>query len=62
MFVWGGYDNQIGLTNDFFTLDLKTNTWSKIKPANKGPIPRYAHYSAMIQLEGKQTERSLFPP
>lgn len=48
MFVFGGYNNTLGLTNDFYCLDLTNNTWKEIKQ-EKGaslPPPRHTHFAS----------------
>eukprot|EP01124_Arcella_intermedia_P027988 TRINITY_DN5595_c0_g1_i2.p1 TRINITY_DN5595_c0_g1~~TRINITY_DN5595_c0_g1_i2.p1 ORF type:complete len:877 (+),score=227.58 TRINITY_DN5595_c0_g1_i2:15-2645(+) len=54
MFVFGGYDNETGLSNDLFTFNITTNTWTLCKPSNQEQPPgRYGHFSSLIRFNKK---------
>eukprot|EP01125_Pyxidicula_operculata_P009526 TRINITY_DN3139_c0_g1_i1.p1 TRINITY_DN3139_c0_g1~~TRINITY_DN3139_c0_g1_i1.p1 ORF type:complete len:819 (-),score=143.43 TRINITY_DN3139_c0_g1_i1:8-2464(-) len=52
MYVFGGYDNSTGLSNDFFEFNIKNSKWSRITSDDKEatiPPPRYGHYSTIVK-------------
>eukprot|EP01124_Arcella_intermedia_P027992 TRINITY_DN5595_c0_g1_i6.p1 TRINITY_DN5595_c0_g1~~TRINITY_DN5595_c0_g1_i6.p1 ORF type:complete len:864 (+),score=241.90 TRINITY_DN5595_c0_g1_i6:45-2636(+) len=54
MFVFGGYDNATGLSNDLYSFNINTNTWTLCKDSNQEkPAARYGHYAALILFHKK---------
>uniref|UniRef100_A0A6B2KYL9 BTB domain-containing protein n=1 Tax=Arcella intermedia TaxID=1963864 RepID=A0A6B2KYL9_9EUKA len=48
VYLFGGYDNAFGLSNDLYELDLDTLTWSSIKVTGDAlPEARYGHFSVL---------------
>jgi len=45
MYVFGGYDNETGLNNDFHEYSIKKSIWAPVKATNDGPANRYGHSS-----------------
>eukprot|EP01127_Copromyxa_protea_P022772 TRINITY_DN833_c0_g1_i5.p1 TRINITY_DN833_c0_g1~~TRINITY_DN833_c0_g1_i5.p1 ORF type:complete len:1029 (-),score=166.37 TRINITY_DN833_c0_g1_i5:116-3010(-) len=48
MYIFGGYNEDFGLSNDFYSFDFESNTWEIINNSIKPPDPRHSHYSAVI--------------
>uniref|UniRef100_A0A6B2L104 BTB domain-containing protein n=1 Tax=Arcella intermedia TaxID=1963864 RepID=A0A6B2L104_9EUKA len=51
VYLFGGYDNDLGLNNDLYELDITTMRWTYLKCAvgQDMPEPRYGHYSVLIK-------------
>eukprot|EP01124_Arcella_intermedia_P026080 TRINITY_DN4819_c0_g2_i4.p1 TRINITY_DN4819_c0_g2~~TRINITY_DN4819_c0_g2_i4.p1 ORF type:complete len:506 (+),score=149.93 TRINITY_DN4819_c0_g2_i4:1037-2554(+) len=48
VYLFGGYDNAFGLSNDLYELDLDTLIWSPIKVTGEAiPEARYGHFSVL---------------
>uniref|UniRef100_A0A6B2L260 BTB domain-containing protein n=1 Tax=Arcella intermedia TaxID=1963864 RepID=A0A6B2L260_9EUKA len=55
MYVFGGYDNQTGLSNDLYELNIETNTWKLLSDNNLvKPSPRYSHVSVILKTNTRK--------
>ncbi|XP_066542815.1 kelch domain-containing protein 3 [Hoplias malabaricus] len=68
MYIYGGYIDIRGTSQEFWKLDLDSRTWSLLSNASTGPGPRYSH-SAMTHgsciylyggLQGLKEQRDLW--
>lgn len=43
MYLFGGYDNEVGLSSEIYEYDIEKYNWRMITPANEDvkPAPRY---------------------
>ena len=48
MFVFGGRGSNGEMFRDMYFLDLKTMTWSLVRPTNSGPSARMFHASLLV--------------
>uniref|UniRef100_A0A6B2KXM7 BTB domain-containing protein n=1 Tax=Arcella intermedia TaxID=1963864 RepID=A0A6B2KXM7_9EUKA len=49
VYLFGGYENELGLSNELYVLDLATMVWSLIKTNGNMPGSRYGHFSALMK-------------
>jgi len=68
LYVFGGYDNETGVNNDFCVLDLEDFSWHKITSENT-PDFRFNHFSILVQYNdnpciliygGKKSNKEIF--
>ena len=49
MYIFGGYDNVIGLSNDIYYFDVNQSHWTLVKSTKAvRPPPRHSHFSCFV--------------